>query len=333
MWRWILFLVLSVWAATVASPYTPAVSGLASNQGDLKLYETIGRRVANGEGYYTAAVAEQHAAGYPLRPSITVRFPTLSYIMALVPPKIGVLGLLAACVLACIGGLSTASTGEKLAAALLVVAAGWMAFLPAVARLHELWAGLLLSLALILYREARWWPTVLLVALAVAIREHAILFGAIFGIFALKENRRSETIAWLALGLAFVLGLLAHDHAVSSLVTTADKASPGWLALRGPAAFVIDVVTLTPLQMLPPWIAGPLVLLPFVGWLALGGALGKRAACVFLAYAAVYSVIGRENNFYWGQLVLPMFAIGAAFSWRVMRHPTRSALKSTLPSN
>src|SRR3712207_1297255 len=48
---------------------------------DLALYKAVAGRVGEGESYYSAVTAEQRARNYPLRPVVTVRLPTLAWII------------------------------------------------------------------------------------------------------------------------------------------------------------------------------------------------------------------------------------------------------------
>ena len=46
---------------------------------DFDLYQAINERIAAGEGYYDAALDEQRASGFPTKPFVTVRPPTLAW--------------------------------------------------------------------------------------------------------------------------------------------------------------------------------------------------------------------------------------------------------------
>ena len=66
---------------------------------DLQLYDRIAGRVATGESYYTAAIEEQRAADFPVRPAVAVRLPTMAFLAALMGPEaLGALLLLGAAV-------------------------------------------------------------------------------------------------------------------------------------------------------------------------------------------------------------------------------------------
>ncbi len=275
---------------------------------DLELYQQISKSVRSGEGYYEAAIRHQRQAEFPLQPASTVRIPTLAYLTTLVPPHYVTVLLLVANILAWVGRMP-GTPAERAVAGVLLAVGGFLAFDQSMAYLHDLWAGLLLSLALVSYSEERWWPTWLFAALALAIREHAIVFAALFGALSLYRQRWPETIAWMVLGAVFLAGTTAHYLAVAQLVTDTDKASDGWLWLLGPKAFLNDILALTLLRLLPNWLSGPLAILPFLGWAILND---KRPLIVFTTFAILFCFVGREDNFYWGFLVLPAYLAGLA---------------------
>ena len=63
--------------------------------------------------------------------------------------------------------------------------------------LHELWAGMLLALAMGLHRPGRKWGAALVVAgLALAIREHALPFVMLMAAMALWRRDWKEGVAW-----------------------------------------------------------------------------------------------------------------------------------------
>ncbi len=108
----VLVLAAAVWTAPpphlVAAPTANGQPTSASSTSakpprdrDLVLYERIAERVAAGDNYYVAAVQEQRAGDYPVRPGIAVRLPTLALLAASLGPN----GLLA---LASLLGLGTA---------------------------------------------------------------------------------------------------------------------------------------------------------------------------------------------------------------------------------
>jgi len=323
----LVFLVAAAWSATIATPLlsagdTAPAAGLegaadAGNRGDLALYRRVAARVAAGESYYTAAAAEHRAGNYPLRPFVTVREPTLAWLGALAGPRaleLAAIALLVGAAFAWRAALAErAGPPTRIAAALLAVLWGALAFAPGVWLIHEFWAGLLMTLSLALYRPRRLWPALAAAAAALAVRELALPFVLLWLAFAAAERRYREA-AWVAALLAaFALGMALHAYSVGEQLRPGDAVSQGWRALLGPEPAIRGLVTLGPLRVLPAWAAGPLAVLPLLGWLGLRGRPGWFAAFLYAGYAAMIALFARPENFYWAQLMLPGYGIGLAF--------------------
>src|SRR5690606_27675421 len=116
---------------------------------------------------------------------------------------------------------------------------------------HEIVAGLFLSAALALYRRARWWPSLVLAACALAVREMALPFVLLWAAFAATERRWREFAAVAAVVALFALGMALHAQAVAAHQLPGDMVSPGWSAFQGPALPLLGIVMVTLLQALP----------------------------------------------------------------------------------
>jgi hypothetical protein len=179
-------------------------------------------------------------------------------------------------------------------------------------------AGLLVSLALGLYRPERWWPSWLAVAAALAIRELALPFVLLWVAFALLERRWRELGALVGLLALFTIGLALHAHAVAAARLPGDAVSAGWSEMLGLAMFLESVSQLTPLLVVPSAVAAPLALLPLLGWTGLGGRIGLVATLWFAGFALFVALFARAGNFYWALLVLPAYAGGLALAPRAL---------------
>jgi hypothetical protein len=231
--------------------------------------------------------------------------------------------------------LRSAESGpQRLAACAAIVAGSALALNPEYLPVHELWAGLLIALALALYRPpdasprrlADWLPALLCGALALAIREHSLPFVLLLTASAWWRGSRAEALAWTALVALFVLALVAHLQAVAPQVLAGDLPSPPWLTFRGLAGVVSPVVLSTGLYALPHWLAGPIVVLAFAGWTGWTSPTGRLGAVLFLGYAALFAVAGRASNFYWGMLLTPGLFLGLAFAPQAVKSLFRAAL-------
>jgi MFS family permease len=288
----------------------------------MALYARIAARVAAGEGYHAAALGEHRASGYPTRPFVTIRLPTLAWAQAVIGAD-GVRWValvLVAGTIAALGWRSPmqVSVEERIIAAALLAAGGGAALSPVAGYDHDFIAGVLLSLALLAWRPERWWPALLAAAAALAVRELAVPFVVLWLTVALAERRRAEALALTALLAVFVAGLAAHALVVDGLRLPGDLASQGWEARAGYGVPLAGLLDLTGLRHLPALLAAPLAVLPLVGWAGLGGRTGLFALLWFTGLATGMALFARPQNYYWVELALPAYAIGLAFAPRAL---------------
>jgi hypothetical protein len=309
-------------AAVTATASAPAAA-TGRSRGDMALYARIHARMVAGEGYYTAALDEHRASGYPARPFVTVRLPTLAWVQAAVGAD-GVRWLALAVVACAIAALlwravPLGSVEERIIAAALLAAGGGAALSPVAGFDHDFLAGVLLTLALLAYRPQRWWPALLAAAAALAVRELAAPFAALWLVFALAERRWREAAAVAGLLAALAFGLALHATAVEAARLPGDLASQGWSAMAGYGVPLAGLLELTGLRHLPPQFAAPLAVLPLLGWVGLGGRTALFATLWFAGLATMMALFARPANYYWIELALPAYAIGLAFAPRALR--------------
>lgn len=324
----VLLLLLSIAAAlAVPSPVPPpdpqvppgsaASPAQAEEQGDIALYRRVAARVAAGDNYYTAATQENRSHDYPTRPFVTIRLPTLAWLTAWLGEGgfwIVLVALLAANAFALPRALATGRTVLGMAAA--VLAGGLAVLVPDAKYMHEVWAGLLLTLSFALWRPGRWWPALVPAALALVLRETALPFVLLWAAFAALSRRWSELAALSALIAVFAVGLAFHAGAVEAALLPGDRASQGWAGMLGPAPFLQGVQMLTPLVVLPAWIAGPVAVLGLFGFVAAGGRQGLFASLWLLGLVAMLAIFARADNWYWAALGLPLLFAGLALAPR-----------------
>ncbi|OYW45752.1 MAG: hypothetical protein B7Z08_01810 [Sphingomonadales bacterium 32-68-7] len=341
-WGAILVLVAALlslaWSAVAVGGFVAALEHSEAEQAhsryrDIDLYAQIHARVAAGEGYYAAALAEQRAHGYPTRPAVTVRPPTTAWgtaLFGLQGWRIVAVLLLFGGVIAWLGALAPGTLAwERIAAAVLLAGAGIGATFERAGLIHELIAGLALTLSLGLYRPNRWWPSLLAAALALAVREIAAAYVVVWLTVAVAERRWRESAALAALLAGIVLALVLHAQAVAAERLPGDLTSPGWSALIGPVMPLAGMARLSPLLLLPGWLAGPLALLPLLGWIGLGGRTGLFATLWFLGFGTAVALFARPENFYWVLLVLPAYFAGLALAPRALADLVRGAAGKT----
>lgn len=288
--------------------------------GDHALYLKILRKMEAGAPYYPAVAEEHRIYGYPLRPFIAVRLPTLEAALSKT-------GLSAGTVIASILGLaalflwrkrlisepglpSYARFGVLLMAVNLgqVMSGQWVL-------IHEVIAGVLIAIALALYRPEKPWGALVAVAAALAIRETVLPVAMLFGLLALIDRNWKLAAAWVAIGLAFAGGLALHAAAVAGVVRPDDISGAGWMGLNGWNNYIGFIQNSSALRFgAPQWVAAILVPLALIGWLAWRSRLGTLGLIVQAGYAAAFMLFARPDNDYWGMLVVPTLFVGLIFA-------------------
>ncbi len=331
----VLLVLLAAWSLSIGPAPAPPV-GPAVDYSDVRLYQDMASRIAAGESYYRAATSLQRAHGFPTRPFVTVRLPTL--VMAAVWLGWGTLrAVLAALLLLAVvlwyrALAGKVAPGEQIAAALLVLAGGAMVSNPGLVTQHELWAGILLTIALALRVRGNLVGAVLAAGLALAIRELALPFVLLAGLFALVEWRWRELAAWSVLAGLFALALALHAQAEMGEALPSDLPSQGWAEHRGPAAPLRDLADVSLLTLLPRPLAWLAALLPLYGWLAAPERLARFAVPLFVGYMALLALFAREQNFYWAIMLLPAYLAGLAFLPRLARDLAHALLARRAPA-
>jgi hypothetical protein len=184
---------------------------------------------------------------------------------------------------------------------------------------------MLIALSIGLNRSKLWIWALLAAAMALAIRELALPFVMLMGALAFLRGHKPAAFAWLALCVLFVAALLLHLALVSNVTSSADPASSSWLALRGLGGWTSNIVLSSPLHLLPGWLAAPLALLPLLGWAGWKTRVGLTGFLLCLGYGVLFMIAGRDNNFYWALLVMPIWFIGLAFVPRALASLWNSA--------
>jgi hypothetical protein len=306
----------------------PAKQAERPRDDDLALYDRVIARIGKGESYYPVVAEEHRRSHYPLRPGLAVRLPTLAYFAVwlgdpgkgadvFVPGEMGLAIVLAVAVIWAWWrrlGEEPGGYDRRLMGAALVFFGASLGLNRYFFVLHELWAGMLVALALALHRPGRkYWAAVLVAALALAIREHVLPFVLLMAALAAWRRDWKEMAAWCLPVVLFAVGLAWHLTLVAQQVLPSDPVGPSWIELRGLSGFLSNVVLFSNLRFLPHYVAGPIVMLAMLGWAAWKSPLGTTATLLFSGYALAFAIAGRPDNFYWGGVIAPALFVGLAF--------------------
>ncbi|NOU06158.1 MAG: hypothetical protein HOO99_08250 [Hyphomicrobiaceae bacterium] len=317
-------LLLIGYGATVAPPINsdpPPTTSAPAHQpanDDLRLYANIAARMANGEKYYTAAVAEHRFNTYPLKPFFAVRLPTLATVTAwLSPPLMRFLAFVLLCA-TCVAWWQRLEgafddQGRRFIAVLLIINGSDALLRSKHLNLHEIWAAGFIALSAAIYRTTNPFPAIIAAGVALLIRETALPFLCLMAAAAVWERRWKELAGWTAAVTLFAVAMALHYTAMADVVTPDDHSSPGWVRTNGLVSYLMFTHQASALRALPLAAAAVVVPLALLGWSSWKSRLGTIITLFHLGYAVLFMIIGRPNNFYWGFLVTPTLLVGLAF--------------------
>lgn len=313
---------VAVTAVLIGISLSPLRSGYADapsrGAGDVELYHAEVVRMRAGENYYLAAKTELEARGYPTRSILNWRTPLPMAFVAALPNENIARGLLIAIAIAVLGLACHAVANEHgMAAAGLTLAflSGGVlpAMLPTAYLMPEVWCGLFLALSLVSY-ALNWQRTAVLAGItALFLRELAAPYCLLCALFALRKKRWREVESWAAGLVAYALFYAWHVSQVLPLIHPDARAhSESWFQLGG-AAFVISLVQMNVyLLLLPQWVSAVFLVLALVGFAEWTSPWGRRAAWTACVYVVHFGFLGQPFNQYWGSVIAPLLAFGAA---------------------
>lgn len=322
-------LLVSWTAMAMPDPTRHAIS--VTDGGDVQLYRSITDALRHGGSYYAVAADALRSGGYPLRPFVTFRLPTLAILQAQLP------AILTPALLYLLGGGVAIAWFARLRAALLprpsvvwsamlLLAGGCVACWQAeLTPCHEVWAGLLIALSLARHRPGRWVEAVGWGLAAAIVRETAALYLLVMLALAWRDGHRREATAWLAALAVLAAVIAAHAHAVAQVVGPLDPVSPDWSGMLGPGFVVRTWSASTALSLMPLGLAAPLVAQALAGWAAWDDPLGARVATTLGAYLLL-AAAGGFDTLYWGLLTAPVLLVGLAFAPDAVRDLIAGAL-------
>lgn len=327
-------LVLAAWP--VASTPQPKVRASEAEQSDLDLYRDTIRRVGAGEPYYRVAADQLRKGGYPLKPFVTFRLPTLAVIYAHVPEivmsvveAILALGVL----LVWWRRLEPELPTQMLALSLVLLVGGTAALVePVTGLFHESWAALLMALMIGLRRPGHALGAIIAGGIALLVRETVLPMILVMGALALFERRWREAMGWVVVVTLFAVALFAHAQMVATVVRPDDMASPGWNAMLGLRFALSAFSTVSSATALPAPAAAVIILLSLFGWTSVATGWALRACFLLLGYGAMLALFSRPDTFYWALLIAPLSLVGLIFVPRAAATLVRQARRVAEPA-
>lgn len=297
---------------------------------DHDLYRDIIHRVQRGESYYQSAAAEQRKHEYPTRPFIAVRPPTLVWIASFLSInglKLATIGIGVIAIVAWYFRLSRDPDLPRWAAwgCLAMLLNLTHTLTPEWAVIHEVPAGILIAIAIALYKRDSQWPTFVIMALAVCIRETALPVAAMCGFLSLIDRNWRMAAAWIAFALVFSIGLAVHAHHVAEVALPTDRNSPGWSGLGGWHTYLAAVGQTSILRFSPAWTPAVFIPLAFLGWLSWRSRTAFIMVVVQAGYAALLMLAARKDNFYWAMILVPTLFMGLVFVPKALAQLLQSA--------
>lgn len=327
-------LILAAWPAP--STPQPRVRASAAEQSDLDLYRDTIARVRAGEPYYPVAAEELRRGGYPLKPFVTFRLPTLAMVYAHVPELLMsvVEALLALGVLfTWWRRLEPELPVRMLGLALVLLVGGTAALVePVTGLFHESWAALLMALMVGLRRPGHAVGAKIAGGIALLVRETVLPMILVMGGLAMVERRWREALGWAAIVGLFAVTLFLHAAMVATVVRADDLASPGWNAMLGARFALTALATVSSATALPGSLALPLLLLSLFGWLSVATGWALRASLLLLGYGAMLALFARADTFYWALLAAPLSLAGLVFVPRALATLVRQARRVAQPA-
>ena len=293
------------------------------NNLDRQLTRKVAERVASGEPFYTAAIETQRAGGYPLKPFVTVRPPTLILLGATFgwqAMQIVLLGLLGLAVVAWYPLFAGVTRAEAVTSALAIFLGGAFATWIELVVQYEAWAGFLIAIALALRGRSLWPLEVACIALALAIREFAVVYAGLALAAAVWDRRWREAATWLAVIALFAAFMGYHYTAVEAAILPGDHSSPGWQGLRGAHAVLQDLSTHSLLFVVPSPLIYLVTALGPIGLLGMPVRQARFALGWMLLFALAIALFTRDENDYWCMMLLPTWFLGYAFLPRLAWH-------------
>lgn len=310
----LLLAAIALWGVVASSGTADRVDG-PEGKSDVDFYALVVDQMREGQGYYDVIDAEQAAFGFPTKPFVTVREPTLAWVLATFPDVVTTVLFAGLGVVAMALALRTFDLTERrrsmwislvlLSACVLVIYGG-----DDPKNFHEVWAALLVFVGLLAVRLGRGRPSMVVLLAAGLVRELVAPLMPIMAVLAWRAGRRREAVEWLAVTLAFTAFYGWHVWRVEHDVTSSSVDSPGWITLRGWPGAVDAFASSSILLVAPLAVASIVLALGVFGWVMREGPVFEPIAAAVVFYSVLLSIGGRDDTWYWGYFVGGLIVVG-----------------------
>ena len=306
----------------------------AGGPSDIYLYLGVIHRMRLGEGYYDAMASELVARGFPTQSVFNWRMPAPLTLNALLPDSsvskcvLGILAALAAMVcfesvLRDYGKKTAILAGCALTGPLMLTVLGDIHTMPVV------WAGVLITFSLGLKGIGYNTAGAAAGVSALFCRELAGPYCAVSCLSAIYQRRFREAQYWM-LGMAcFAVYFAWHYSMVQHHQPFDGVRQQGYWIQFGGLPFLVSLSQINAyLLLVPQWISAIALAASLIGLAGWRSEWGMRLTCTVGVYLALFSCVGYEYNQYWGILITPLLAIGAARCPLVLANWVDSAFAS-----
>jgi hypothetical protein len=167
--------------------------------------------------------------------------------------------------------------------------------------------------------------------LALFVRELAAPYLLVCAFLAWRERRYRELALWGVVFLVYGVYFLWHVHMVALHQAPTDRGDPSSWVQFGGADFVLNTAAFNGFFIaIPLWITAILLPAAFIGLLAWPGPTGERMALTVFVYLALFAIVGKSFDNYWGALFTPVMTLGLVWLpaglrdlWRAGRREER----------
>jgi len=299
--------------------------------GDEHMYASVVDGLRQGGDFYDTLRAQLLAGHYGMTSVFNWRTPFFMSLVALFPSNWAMFALVL--LVAVAGGflavrLAWRELGPIGAGCLVVVEILGLgaALVPGAFLISEVPTGFLILLSAMAYGLGARRTGFAAGALALFVRELAAPYVVVCAFLAWRAGRRRELALWGMALAGYAAYYVWHIHMVGLHQQPGDPGDhAGWVQFGG-AGFVLKAAAFDGYFIAAPlWQTAVLLPAAFVGLMAWPDKAGERVALTVFAYLALFAVVGKDFNDYWGALFTPLMILGLVWFPAGLRDLWRAA--------